>query len=302
VKFPLKRPRTPGRYTPAVTGQDVRATSRRLRDLCEPIAGCVYFVPEAQERYKALGLQSYADSYFISRGAALGRPTGEVVTAAFGVFNPAIVIPAVERGWSTTDPDDVLQARSEGATAALRRILGDADPTPAVEILRPVMESVDFAGRMIFAGLRGLPFPDDPMTQLWRVCDYVRERRGDGHIAAWVAAGCDAVEISLLTELYWKMDLGTYVFTRGWSAQEIDIGIARLEEKGLVRDRTFTDEGLAYRREIEAATDAMEGDIVAGLAESADELFQILEPIQLAVLEAKGYPVNPAQTMSADLQ
>ncbi len=280
--------------------QDVRKVSRHLRDLCEPIAGCVYFVPEAQDRYKALGLQSYADSYFTSRSASLGRPTGEVVTSAFGVFNPAIVIPAIERGWSVTDPDTILQAREEGATAALRRILGDSDPRAAVEILRPVMESVDFAGRTLFAGLRGLPFPDEPLAQLWRVADYVRERRGDGHIAAWVSAGCDPVEISLLTELYWKMDLGTYIFTRGWSAQEIDIGIARLEKKGYIADRQLTDAGLEYRRSIEAATDALESDIVAGLGETADELFAILEPMQQAVLDAKGYPVNPAQTMSAD--
>jgi len=271
-----------------------------LRDLCEPIAGSVYFVREAQERYKALGLDSYTDSYFISRGAALGHPSGEVVTAAFGVFNPDLVIPAVNNGWATTDTETILRARHDGATAALKRILGEADPSGAVDILKPIMESVDFAGRMLFAGLRGLGFPDEPLAQLWRVCDYVRERRGDGHIAAWVAAGCDAVEISLLTELFWGLPIATYTFTRGWTQEQVDAGIVRLEEKGYVADRAFTDAGRDYRRSIEAATDALEADIVDALGDRAEELFALLEPMQQAVLDAKGYPVNPAATMSAD--
>jgi hypothetical protein len=128
----------------------------------------------------------------------------------------------------------------------------------------------------------------------------VRERRGDGHIAAWVGAGCDAVEIGLLTELYWGLGLGTYIRTRGWSPQEIDAGIERLRSKGYIDGGAFTDEGRAYRRSIEAATDAMESDVVERL-DDVDELFALLEPLQRAVLEAGGYPVDPARTMSADL-
>ncbi len=283
-----------------MSDQKVRQVSRRLRDLCEPIAASVYFVPEAQEQYKALGLSHYAESYFPSRGACLGNPSGELIVSSFGVFNPDIVLPAVESGWSKTDPPTLLEARYAGATAALRRILGEADPTPAVEILRPVMESVNIAGRTLFAGLRSLPFPDDPIGALWRMCDYVRERRGDGHIAAWVSAGCDAVEISLLTELFWGLQVGTYVRTRGWTADQIEAGIERLTEKGYLADRQFTEAGRAYRRDIEAATDTLETDVVEGLGDRTDELFDLLEPMQKAVLEAKAYPVDPGSTMSAD--
>jgi hypothetical protein len=299
-QVPRRRPGQSQAYTPGVVEDSVRTISRRLRDLCEPIAGCVYFVPEALDAYKELGLASYADAYFISRGASLGRPSGEVVTAAFGVFNPVIVVPAVATGWSRTDPETILRLRQDGATAALHRMLGEADPSGAVAILRPVLESVDFAGRMLFAGLRGLDFPDDPAAQLWRVADYVRERRGDGHIAAWVSAGCDAVEISLLTELFWGLELGTYVFTRGWSSEQVEAGIARLAEKGYIAGRAFTDAGREFRRAIESATDALEADIVEALGDQADELFALLEPMQKAVLDAKGYPVNPAATMSRD--
>lgn len=279
---------------------DVRPTSRRLRDLAEPIAGSVYFAPEAFAAYQELGLSDYAQGYFCSRGACLGRPSGEVVTAAFGVFNPAIVHPAVEGGWSKTDPETILDARQRGATQALWRMLGGVDPAPAVEILRRTMETQPAAGRPLFSGLRSLPFPEDPLAALWRACDLVREHRGDGHVAAWVGAGCDPVEISLLTELFWGLELGTYIYTRGWTQDDIEAGIERLENKGYISDAQLTDDGRSYRRGIEAATDAMESGVVGALGADADELFTLLEPWTRAVLDAKGYPVDPAATMGRD--
>jgi hypothetical protein len=278
----------------------VKQVSRRLRDLCEPVAGSVYFVPEAQEQYRALGLDNFAESYFISRGACLGNPSGEVICAAFGVFNPDIVLPAVEAGWAKTDPPTILAAREKGATAGLERILGDADVGRPVEILRRTMEAVDYAGRALFAGLRSLGLPDHPLAQLWRVCDYVRERRGDGHIAAWVSHGCPMIEISVLTELAWGLQLGQYSPTRGWSKEQIADAAASLEAKGFLLDGALTDAGKDYRRSIEDATDTGETTVVDALGDDADELFTLLQPLQEMVLDARGYPVNPALTMNRD--
>jgi hypothetical protein len=272
--------------------------ARRLRDLAEPIAACVYFVPEVLDSYKALGLDDYTSGYFGSRGACLGKPSGEVVTAAFGVFNPAIVVPAVRKAWEHTDPETLLAAREKGTTDALRRMLGDVDPSPAVGILRPAMESAPLVGRALFSGLRSLPLPDDPLAQLWRVCDYVRERRGDNHIAAWIAAGCDGVEIGLLTELYWGMEHATYIRTRGWSQDDIDAGAQRLRDKGYLDGTALSDAGREYRRAIEATTDAMDADVIDALGEKTGELCSLLEPWTTAVLEAKGYPRNPADFMN----
>lgn len=268
--------------------------SRRLRDLCEPIAANVYFAQEAFAAYGELGLD-YPSGYFCSRSACMGRLPGEVVAATFGVFNPEIVIRFVDAGWTKTDPQSVLDARYRGATASLRRILGDFDPSRAVSILRPVMESLDVAGRPIFSGLRSLPFPGEPVGQLWRVCDYVREHRGDGHTAAWIAAGCDPIEITVLTELWWGVEIGSYIRTRGWSDDQVEQAVERLTARGLVRDRAFTDEGRSFRREIERATDAMESPVVNALGDDAGELFAILEPWPRAIVEAGGYPVDPGR-------
>ena len=285
-----------------VSDQRVRQISRRLRDLCEPIAGSVYFAREAFDAYKRIGLEGYAEGYFTSRGACLGKPSGQLVCAAFGVFNPDVVIPAVDAGWSKTDPASVLEARLDGATRALERMLGEADPERAVQILRPAMESVDYAGRALFAGLRSLQFPDDPIAQLWRVCDYVRERRGDGHIAAWVSAGADAAEISVLTELLWGLQPKTYSTTRGWTTDQLDAAIGRLEANGYIAGSELTEHGREYRRSIESATDAGEAVVVSALGDDVDELFAVLEPMQRAVLDARGYPTDPASIMNRDQQ
>lgn len=279
-----------------MTDVHVRHVSRRLRNLCEPIAACVYFAPEAISAYEELGLD-YAQGYFTSRSACMGQLSGEAVTATFGVFRPEVVVPSVREGWSKTDPDTLLQARYEGATAALERMIGTPDTARAVEILRPAMEAQPLSGRPIFAGLRSLPFPDEPLGALWRACDYVREHRGDGHVAAWIATGLDALEIGLLTEIYWGLDVGSYIATRGFGSDDVEKGLRRLEEHRLVADGRFTEAGRALREGIEDATDSMEAGVVEALGDAADELFGILEPWTQAILDAGGYPVDPARVM-----
>src|SRR3954470_16771515 len=95
--------------------------------------------------YEELGL-SYLPGYFCSRSACMGQVAGEVVVSAFGVFNPAIVIPAVDEGWSKTAPRTILDARERGATASLARLLGDepAGAERATELLRRAGEAATY--------------------------------------------------------------------------------------------------------------------------------------------------------------
>jgi hypothetical protein len=274
--------------------QRVREVSRKLRDLVEPIAANVYFAPEAQEAYGELGL-SYLPGYFCSRSACMGRLTGEVVTATFAVFNPAIVVPSVEEGWQKADVESVLAARQRGATAALTRIL-DGVPhgvARATELLRRAGEAASVEGHPIHAGLRSLGWPGDPIGDLWRAADLVREHRGDSHVLMWVGYGVDAVEITMLTELWWRIPLGSYVQTRGWSKDEIDAARERLLSKGLIDGDGFTERGEQLRDAIERRTDALETSVVEALGDDADELFGLLDPLATAVVSSGGYPTDP---------
>ena len=278
-----------------VTEEDVRATSRRLRDVVEPIAANVYFAKEAQEAYGDLGL-GYIPGYFCSRSACMGRVPGEAVVSAFGVFNPDIVLPAVEEGRAKTDVESLLAARERGAIASLERIFGGVPDgaARATEILRRAADAATCEGHPLFAGLRSLGFPGSATGDLWRAADLVREHRGDSHTCAWVSHGVDATEITLLTELWWRLPLNSYVRTRGWTADQTDRAIDRLRERGLVEGDGFTPAGQELRASIEEATDRQERAIVTAIGEDADELFALLAPWSKAIIDSGGYPSDPS--------
>src|SRR5215207_5914859 len=95
-----------------MTTLSVRA--RRLGSVLEPVVGQVYFSPECHANYVALGFDPSpgiasgvalpdGPADFTSRGSVMGQVAGEVVAAAFAVFNPEIVVPCVTLGWTRTD-------------------------------------------------------------------------------------------------------------------------------------------------------------------------------------------------------
>ena len=277
-----------------ISDEQVRSVSRRMRDLIEPLAANVYFAPEAQEAYKQLGL-TYMPGYFRSRSACMGDVSGEVVVATFGVFNPAIVVPAIAEARPKATVTDVLAARLQGATAGLTRILEGVPGglSRASDLLRRADEATTVEGHPICGGLRSLGFPGEPIGDFWRAADILREHRGDSHVAAWVSHGVDAVEITLLTELWWRLPMNSYVATRGWSSEEIDAAIVRLRDRGLIDGEAFTPEGEALRASIEEGTDRQERTIVEALGDDAEELVALLEPWAVAVVKSGGYPGDP---------
>lgn len=274
---------------------EILRTARRLRNVTEPIAAGVYFAPEAIDGYRTLGLD-YFEGYFCSRSACLGRAPWSVVCAAFAAFKPAAVEGAVTSGWEKTDPDAMLDARLAGATAQLERLLGDvatpADVQRATELLYALTDGVDPSGRVLYAGLSVQPRPDSRFGNLWHAADLVREHRGDGHIAAWIPY-TDSTEITVLTELSWGIPPRTYVFTRGWSEEEVDAAYARLTERGLVDEQGLTEAGSALRGQIETATDLATRSVTERMAEHGDELLGLLGPWAEAIVAGGGYPTSP---------
>jgi hypothetical protein len=278
-------------------GYDLHSRARRLRSLVEPLAAAVYFAPEAHQRYEAAGL-NYFEGYFCSRSACLGAAPWRVVAATFAAFKPSVVEQAVTGGWQKTDPDTLLAARLDGARDQIVRMAGEPtdDFVRAADVLLEMTEGVDGSGRPLYSGLAGLPVPDpdDPVGRLWRAADRAREHRGDGHIAAWLSL-VDATEITLLTELWWGIEPGSYVWTRGWDPDDIAGGRARLVERGLIVDEgTLTEDGRALREEIECATDRAERELLDRLGDRADELFDMLQPISSAMVGKEGYPASVA--------
>ncbi|MEA3020253.1 MAG: hypothetical protein QOI47_1777, partial [Actinomycetota bacterium] len=217
---------------------------------------------------------------------------GEMVVAAFGVFSPSYVVPAVTEGWTITDAATICAARDNGAIGQLTRVLGEKPDgiDRANELLARATAELKPAGKPLYAGLASLPLPGDPVGDAWRNADRLREYRGDAHTAAWTTADLDGTEISLLTEPYWGLPLRSYSRTRGWTDAEFDVAEARLEARGLLRGGALTDAGRIAREEIEVATDQQCRPIIDALGADYDELLEIMHPWGAAIRQAKGYP------------
>ena len=280
----------------------------------EPVAGQVYFSPECHAAYAALGFSPSPGSlpggvelpdgpaYFTSRGSVMGQVPGEVVAAAFAVFNPEAVVPSVRFGWSKVDAATMCAARTEGAVAQLV-----AHPRPEgakASGRRPTFwprpwRRLRPEGKPLFAGLVSLGLPGDPMADMWRLADLLREYRGDAHTAAWTSAGLDATEVGLLTELYWGLPLRTYIRSRAWSDAQLAAAEQRLVDRGLMADGAFTAEGRALRESVEVATDAQCAVVGEALGDGLDTLLSILTPWGQAIRDAGGYPAQGPHDLAA---
>ena len=282
-------------------------SARRLGSVLEPVVGQVYFSPECHANYAALGFEPSTrtannvalpdgPAYFTSRGSVMGQVAGEVVAAAFAVFNPAVVIPCVTLGWTRTDAATICAARDDGAIGQLTRLLGEEPQgvERARDLLARAVEPLRPEGRPLFSGVRSQAMPDTSLGAVWRMGDMLREYRGDSHTTAWVSMGFDATEIGLLTELYWGLPMRSYSRTRAWTTEDFDAAQERLRSRGLVDDTGFTETGRAAREQVEVNTDHQLSPAVAALGDDIDELFAIMQPWGDAVREGFGYlPSGP---------
>jgi hypothetical protein len=287
------------------------APARALAQAIEPFVGSVYFSPECHARYVALGFAASAremngvalpdgPAYFTSRGSLLGQVPGELVAAAFGVFNPAAVVPSVAFGWTLTDARTICEERRGGAVDQLRRILG-AHIDGIESVVAPLQRAVDAcapAGRPLFAGALSQTVPTEPLAAAWHLGDCLREYRGDSHTAAWISAGLDAIEIGLLTELWWGIPLHTYVRTRAWTDEQVGAAMDRLSSRGLINGLTFTDAGRELRASIETATDNQMATPLAALGKDHDRVVDLFSGWSASVRAARGYPMTGPEDLA----
>jgi hypothetical protein len=283
--------------------QDLGRSTRRLRNIVEPIAAVVFFVPEAHDAYVRLGFpppHGEEDgmplfdwgAYFVSRAACMGQVCGEVVAAAFGVFAPAWVVREIDTGWALTDPATILAARQQSAVTALARLLGGVPEgvERATAVLQRSLAAVSAAGKPVFAGLRALGWPGTSLGDLWRACDLYREHRGDAHITSWTSYGLNGCEACIINDLNQGLSLGSYVRTRGWSRQEVETAVASLRARGWLEGEQFSAAGREAREAMETTTDNQQRPIVAALGEDFEELVARLTPWRNAIIAGKGYP------------
>lgn len=266
--------------------------ARRMYDLTEPISLVNFFSPEPNEAMAELGLRGYWDGYFAGRAAPLGRAPAAVVHAAFYNFADGEVARHVPRVWDITTPEAAHAARQRGCEAALRHILGDLAETPglvrAADLLTVAAAGAPTEGRVMYAALRALPVPEEPVARLWHAANTLREHRGDGHIAALLSDGIGGTECHVLGAL----DAGVHPaesFGRihhlppARLAQVMD----GLRDRGLLDAAgRFTAAGRATKDRIEALTDALAEPPYECLTTSeVEELLAALEPLSARLRE-----------------
>ena len=263
--------------------------ARRLRDACEPVAMHAVWSRAVYERLAQFGLD-FLTSYVGGRGAFLGEPSGAGVAAAVAWFEPGLVTSSWDAVRSAVAHDQLVRARDESTIASLREVLAGEDPGEVANLLADAATTADGMGRPLFSGLRADGRPHEAVHLLWWACNLVREHRGDSHVAAAAAAGLDAVEMNILTELWTGMPLLSYTATRGWPAAAMQRAIGQLESRGWVRDGDLTGAGRTARRHIELRTDDQEQPIVAALGDRLDEVCGLLNHWGQLCIEAGAFP------------
>jgi len=264
-----------------------RAKVHRMFELVEPIA-TVTFSEVPNEAFLAVGMRNYWDGYFAGRAAPLGRAPAGVVHAVFYNFAPGEVARHIPWVWGKITPEEAIAVRERGSAAALRQMIGELADSPglvrAADLATRAAVSAPTEGRALYAGLRALDAPEEPVARLWHAATLLREHRGDGHNAALVGHGIGGTEAHVLLALRAE-EFGR---VHHLPARHLAAVVDGLRGRGLVDAAGgFTDAGVRTRERIEALTDELAApayDVLS--ADELDELVAGLEPIAAAAAAA----------------
>ncbi|MFF9622418.1 MarR family transcriptional regulator [Streptomyces griseosporeus] len=261
--------------------------ARRMFELLEPICLVTFFAEECNAELAALGHRTYWDGYFAGRAAPLGRVPAQVVHAAFYNFADGEAARHIPSAWETIPPEASVAARERGSAASLRRILGaglagSPGLVRAADLTTKAATSAPMEGRVMYAGMRALAVPGDPVARLWHSATMLREHRHDGHTAALLGERVGGTEAHVLSAL----ELGIHPpesFGRihHLPKERLAAVMEGLRARGLVdAEGRFTDAGRATKRRVEALTDDLAAAPYEALSPAElDELIAVLEPI-----------------------
>ncbi len=263
----------------------------RMFELVEPVAA-VTFSDIPNEAFLALGMRNYWDGYFAGRAAPLGLAPAEVVHAVFYNFAEGEVARHIPWVWGKTTPQEAIAVRERGSATALRHMIGQFADSPglvrAADLATRAAVSAPTEGRPLYAGLRALDVPQEPVARLWHAATLLREHRGDGHNAALLAHGIGGTEAHVLMALSLGMRAERFGRIHHLPKARLAAVVDGLRDRGLVDAAGgFTDAGRDIKQRIEALTDDLATppyDVLS--ADELDELIAGLQPIAAAVRAA----------------
>jgi hypothetical protein len=142
-------------------------------------------------------------------------------------------------------------------------------------------------GRPLFAAHAALPWPKEPVLQLWHAQTLLREFRGDGHVACLLSEGVGGLEALILHAATGEVPVDFLKASRAWPEEEWAGTQEHLRERGLLDGDSLSPEGVRLRRHIEDRTDRLALPAYAALGDAGCErLAELASPFGHAVVEA----------------
>jgi hypothetical protein len=133
----------------------------------------------------------------------------------------------------------------------------------------------------MYAALRTLPIPDEPVTQLFHAASLLREHRGDGHIAVLMIERIGGLEAHVLVALEMGMPAERFGRIHHLPSAQLAALVDGMKARGLVDENGgFTSAGREAKQRIEALTDDL-----------AVAPYECLEPVEIGELIAALEPI-----------
>jgi hypothetical protein len=274
--------------------------ARRLWHSLEALYQPALSVEHTRTAGKELGLRGFWMTLLAFRSAPLGAVEAATVVAAFGGFAPEMVGKAVPAAWALVQPAVCVERRNALAGELLREAgVTEEIAGPLVARLAGLPAALDTTGRPLGAANAALPLPDDPVAALWQLASTVREHRGDGHLAAWVASGVTGLQSHHML----VADLGQHEMMRelrGWTPEQWSEAAAALVARGLLDadSGALTTAGRELRDKVERQTDELSwsGGLSVLGEEGVDKICAELAPLASSV---RGSGLAPLFTLLA---
>ncbi|MEU5217538.1 hypothetical protein AB0G79_15250 [Streptomyces sp. NPDC020807] len=273
---------------------------RRCHNALNPLHATMYFSPDLDREFAALGFTDANAVRLAARSAPLGAVGPGTVAATFYNYDHAFLTRHFPAVWETASPADVLAARLRAVDATLRRLLGEEtvsspEMAEAAVLALRATEACTRHARPLYAANADLPVPDAPHLAYWHAATLLREHRGDGHLAALLSVGLDPVEALVSHTATGKgMTPHRVLDSRGWPRSAWDAAADRLRERGLLdAEGELTETGTALREELELHTDRLDSAPYDHLgATGADRLTELGRGFLVTAAMAGAFPAD----------
>lgn len=225
------------------------STETFVADIALPIQklGAAFYFDEMTVAHgKTLGLGGRR-FYFIGRGGSLGDVEWQMVSSAFGYFNPALVehiwTTSVEKIQPSAAAREYVQCSQDFGRAHFSNVPGLDAFCAAAE---SVLAAIDPAGLTLYAGMLSAPLASDAPARAYQLVPLLREHRGSAHLLAVISVGLSPRVAHAIRR---PNDLELF----GWTADDLP---------------PITDEDRALLDEAERITDALVGAAFGHLSDA----------------------------------